>query len=76
MGQPIYRILVAEDVPENQQLFVTLLESVGFEVCAVENGAEAINRCQTWHPHLILMDIQMPVMDGYEATRQIDRNSH
>ena len=70
-GQPIYRILVAEDVPENQQLLVTLLESVGFEVCAVENGAEAIARCQTWQPDLILMDIQMPVMDGYEATRQI-----
>ncbi|MBD1828263.1 ATP-binding protein [Microcoleus vaginatus GB1-A2] len=70
-GQSIYRILVAEDVPENRQLLVTLLESVGFEVCAVENGAEAIARWQTWHPDLILMDIQMPVMDGYEATRQI-----
>ncbi|MEG4420245.1 ATP-binding protein [Microcoleus sp. LAD1_D5] len=70
-GQPIYRILVAEDVPENRQLLVTLLESVGFQVCGVENGAEAIARWQTWHPDLILMDIQMPVMDGYEATRQI-----
>ena len=70
-GQRIYRILVVEDVSENQQLLVTLLESVGFEVCAVENGAEAIDRWQAWHPDLILMDIQMPVMDGYEATRQI-----
>ncbi|MGE5657609.1 MAG: ATP-binding protein [Actinomycetota bacterium] len=70
-GQPTYRILVAEDVPENHQLVVTLLKSVGFEVCAVENGAEAIARWQAWHPDLILMDIQMPVMDGYEATRQI-----
>ncbi|MEG3967933.1 ATP-binding protein [Microcoleus sp. T2B6] len=70
-GQPIYRILVVEDVPENRQLLVTLLESVGFDVCAVENGVEAIDRWQTWHPDLILMDIQMPVMDGYEATRQI-----
>ncbi|WP_445241193.1 ATP-binding protein [Microcoleus vaginatus] len=70
-GQPIYRILVVEDVPENRQLLVTLLESVGFDVCAVENGVEAIARWQTWHPDLILMDIQMPVMDGYEATRQI-----
>lgn len=70
-GQRIYRILVAEDVPENRLLLVTLLESVGFEVCVVENGALAIAHWQAWHPDLILMDIQMPVMDGYEATRQI-----
>jgi len=70
-GQPTYRILIAEDVPENQQLLVTLLGSVGFEVCVVENGALAIAHWQAWHPDLILMDIQMPVMDGYEATRQI-----
>ncbi|MGB8686429.1 MAG: ATP-binding protein [Microcoleus sp.] len=70
-GQPTYRILVAEDVPENRLLLVTLLESVGFEVSVVENGALAIAHWQAWHPDLILMDIQMPVMDGYEATRQI-----
>jgi two-component system, chemotaxis family, sensor kinase Cph1 len=70
-GQRIYRILVAEDVPENRLLLVTLLESVGFEVSVVENGALAIAHWQAWHPDLILMDIQMPVMDGYEATRQI-----
>ncbi|MBI4785245.1 MAG: response regulator [Oscillatoriophycideae cyanobacterium NC_groundwater_1537_Pr4_S-0.65um_50_18] len=70
-GQPTYRILVAEDVFENQQLMKMLLESIGFEVGAVENGAEAIAQWQSWQPHLILMDIQMPVMNGYEATRQI-----
>lgn len=70
-GQPTYRILVAEDFRENRQLLVTLLESVGFEVCAAENGNEAIALWSQWHPHLILMDIQMPVMDGYETTRQI-----
>ncbi|MHC5614317.1 MAG: response regulator [Nostoc sp.] len=70
-GQPNYRILVAEDVRENRQLLVRLLESVGFEVCATENGKEAIALWSEWHPHLILMDIQMPVMDGYETTRQI-----
>ncbi len=70
-GQPLYRILIAEDAWENRQLLMTLLDSVGFEVSAVENGLEAIVAWQTWRPHLILMDIQMPVMDGYEATKQI-----
>lgn len=69
--QPTYRILVVEDLLENRQLMRTLLEPIGFEVCVVENGAEAIDLWQAWHPHLILMDLQMPVMDGYEATRQI-----
>ncbi|PHM07494.1 ATP-binding protein [Nostoc sp. 'Peltigera malacea cyanobiont' DB3992] len=70
-GQPSYRILVAEDVRENRLLLVRLLELVGFEVCAVENGKEAIALWSEWHPHLILMDIEMPVMNGYESTRQI-----
>lgn len=70
-GQFVPRILVAEDVAENRQLLVTLLESVGFEVQAVKNGIEAIAQWRTWHPHLILMDIQMPEMNGYEAIRQI-----
>lgn len=69
--QPTYRILIAEDVPENWQLLKALLEPVGFEVRTVENGKEAIAQWQAWQPHLILMDIQMPGMDGHEATRQI-----
>ncbi|MHC5932749.1 response regulator [Nostoc sp.] len=70
-GQPTYRILVVEDLRENRLLLVRLLELVGFEVCAAENGKEAIALWSEWHPHLILMDIQMPLIDGYETTRQI-----
>ncbi|MBD2494137.1 response regulator [Nostoc sp. FACHB-280] len=70
-GQPRYRILIVEDVLENRQLMVKLLKSVGFEVCAAENGLMAVDICKAWQPHLILMDIQMPVMNGYEATKQI-----
>ncbi|MBF2027965.1 MAG: response regulator [Oscillatoriales cyanobacterium C42_A2020_001] len=70
-GQPTYRILVAEDVPENRQLMVALLEPIGFEVRVVENGTTAIAQWQAWRPDLILMDIQMPGIDGYETTRQI-----
>lgn len=70
-GQPTYRILVAEDVPENRQLMITLLTAIGFEVETAQNGAEAIAQWQNWQPHLIFMDIEMPIMDGYAATRHI-----
>ncbi len=73
-GQPTYRILVAEDMLENRLLLTALLEPLGFDVRAVGNGAEAIAMWRTWHPHLIFMDIQMPVMDGYAATREIHQS--
>lgn len=66
-----YRILVVEDKWTNRLLLVKLLKSVGFQVCEAENGQEAIALWLSWKPHLIFMDMQMPVMDGYEATRQI-----
>jgi signal transduction histidine kinase/DNA-binding NarL/FixJ family response regulator len=70
-GQPPYRILVAEDKPENRQLLVELLAPVGFEVLEAANGQEAIAVWKRWSPHLIWMDLRMPVMDGYQATQQI-----
>lgn len=70
-NQPAYRILVAEDTPENRQLLLVLLESIGFEVKTVETGAEALAQWQAWQPDLILMDLQMPEMNGLEATQQI-----
>ncbi|MEM9541943.1 MAG: PAS domain-containing protein [Cyanobacteria bacterium P01_E01_bin.42] len=68
---PPYRILIVEDIPESYQLLLQLLQKVGFVTRVAENGAEAVHLWQTWQPHLILMDIRMPVMDGCEATRQI-----
>ncbi len=70
-GQLTYRILIVEDVAENRQLLVKLLVPLGFEVCEATNGQEGIALQSNWKPHLILMDMLMPVMDGYEATRQI-----
>ncbi|WP_434688302.1 cache domain-containing protein [Pseudanabaena minima] len=69
--QSEYRLLVVEDRWESRQLLVKILEAVGFKVREAENGAEAIAIWEEWQPHLIWMDMRMPVMDGYEATRQI-----
>ncbi|AFY39445.1 integral membrane sensor hybrid histidine kinase [[Leptolyngbya] sp. PCC 7376] len=70
-NQPDYRILVVENNQTSQLLMVQLLTGVGFSVKTASDGQEALERCQEWYPHLIWMDFNMPVMDGYEATRQI-----
>jgi PAS domain S-box-containing protein len=70
-GQPTYRILVVEDHRESRQLLVSLLRSLGFEVQSATNGERAIEGWKDWHPHLIWMDMRMPVLDGYEAVRRI-----
>jgi CheY-like chemotaxis protein len=70
-GQPVWRILVVDDNLENRLLLTNLLTQVGFTVQEAENGEEAIARFEDWRPHLIWMDVRMPVMDGYEATRRI-----
>lgn len=69
--QPRYRVLVVDDRWENRQLILRLLEPLGFELQDAENGLTAIAHWQSWRPHLVLMDMRMSVMDGYEATRQI-----
>lgn len=73
--QPHYRILIVDDYDDNRQILLQLLESIGFEVKEAVNGAEAVAFWQDWRPHLILMDIQMPVMNGYEATKKIKLQS-
>lgn len=70
-GQTSPRILVAEDHPDNQQLVEQILSRIGCQVRIADNGQLAVDLFQSWHPQLILMDIRMPVMDGYEATRVI-----
>ena len=70
-NQPSYRILIVEDKSENRQLMNCLLTGVGFEVKEATNGKEALEICRAWNPHLIWMDMRMPVMDGYAATKVI-----
>jgi CheY-like chemotaxis protein len=70
-NQPRYRILIVDDKPTNRQLLIKLLNPLGFELREACNGSEAIAVWETFQPHLIWMDMRMPIMDGYEATRRI-----
>ncbi|MCC5645485.1 PAS domain S-box protein [Nostoc sp. CHAB 5824] len=70
-AQNEYRILVVDDSKDSRLVLMKILTSIGFTVQEAANGTEAIAVWQTWQPHLILMDMRMPIMDGYEATKII-----
>ncbi len=70
-GQPTYRILVVDDTETNRRLMLRWLQIAGFEVREAHNGQEAIEQWLKFQPHLIWMDMRMPVMDGFEAVQQI-----
>jgi CheY-like chemotaxis protein len=67
------RVLVAEDNPANQRLVEIILTSLGYRVRIAPDGAEAVRAAETEPFDLILMDIRMPVLDGFEAARAIRR---
>ncbi len=70
-GQPRYRMLVADDTAENRILLEKFLVSFGFDVRSAVNGRDALTVWSDWQPDLVWMDIRMPVIDGYDATRRI-----
>jgi two-component system cell cycle response regulator DivK len=65
------RILVVEDQEDNRQILRDLLTNAGYEMIEAEDGEQALVQSAKWRPDLILMDIQLPLMDGYEATRRL-----
>jgi len=65
------RILVVEDQEDNRAILRDVLSTAGYELIEATNGQEGIELARKERPDLILMDIQLPVIDGYEATRQI-----
>ena len=68
------RILVIEDQEDNRRIVRDLLTSVGYQLVEAVTGAEGVAMAEMHRPDLILMDIELPVLDGYEATRRIKAN--
>jgi two-component system, cell cycle response regulator DivK len=65
------RILVVEDQPDNRQIIRDMLAPTDYEITEAEDGQQALEAIATQRPDLILMDIQLPIIDGYIATRKI-----
>ncbi len=74
-GEKAY-VLLAEDEPTNQYVFKAILQSGGYEVSMVENGQLALDEARRRRPDIILLDMMMPVMDGYKTAGEMIRDAY
>ena len=72
-GQPPCRVLIAEDNPDNRAWFQHRLRAAGFEVRTANDGQQALDAFTAWSPQLVLLDMRMPVLDGYQTARRLRR---
>jgi CheY-like chemotaxis protein len=72
---PKKRVLVVDDFDDAREMYAEYLEFAGFQVETARNGAEAVEKAQEASPDIILMDLSLPVMDGWEATRLIKQDA-
>ncbi len=70
-NQPRYRLLIVDDNADNRRLLIDVLHPFDFDLREAENGQAALAIWDAWQPHLVWMDLKMPVMDGYEATKHM-----
>lgn len=72
-----FKILIVDDEPDIVVLLAKFLRDAGFEVASAGNGLEAFNMIQSWNPHLVISDVQMPVWDGFKLLKSLqDLPSH
>ena len=64
-------VLIVDDVQDNRTIYVLFLKFSGYRIAEAENGAEALEKATTLLPDVIVMDLSLPVMDGWEATRRL-----
>jgi two-component system, cell cycle response regulator DivK len=67
-------VLIVDDVQDNRTIYVLFLKFSGFRIAEAENGEEALHKATTLLPDVIVMDLSLPVMDGWEATRRLKRD--
>jgi CheY-like chemotaxis protein len=74
LGETGPLVLIVDDVQDNRTIYVLFLKFSGFRIAEAENGEDAIEKATTLLPDVIVMDLSLPVMDGWEATRRLKRD--